>query len=84
MDEEIKKLQERFGPKGMQELARLDGMGMNLLWRLYLVSSIAANLNQFDEELARNFYNGQSANINYMMADLEKFTQAFQEKRGEI
>lgn len=84
MEDELKKLEERFGADGIRELAKLDGMGMAVLYRLYLVTSIASNLHTFDEELARTFYNSQTIMVNAMMSDLEKFSNAFQDKRGEF
>jgi hypothetical protein len=84
MDDEIRQMQERFGPQGLQELAKLDGMGMALLYRLYLVSSIASNLDKFDGELAKNFYNAQSLMINSMTNDLDRLSNAFQDKHGEV
>lgn len=84
MDDEVKKMKDRIGEEGMRELAQLDAHGMALLGRLHLVSSIAANLNQFDEDLAKKFYESQVIHINMMQDDLAKITEAFTRKRGEV
>jgi hypothetical protein len=84
MDDYLNQLKERFGDKGIKELARIDGMSMSLLYRLYLVSTIASNIYNFNEDLAKQFYNTQTLSINSMMKDLDNLTQAFQKERGEI
>lgn len=75
---------DRFGKEGLNELQRIDGLGLNLLNRLYLVTSIAANMQKFDPDLAQEFYNSQTRNINLLVGDIDKLTQEFQNKRGEI
>ena len=74
----------RYGKEGLQELQRLDAMTMSATYRLYLVSSTAANLHVFDPDLAKEFYNKNTKQINLLMSDIDHFTQEFNKKRGEI
>lgn len=80
----MNEMTERFGRDGVQKLNRLDALNLSLLWRLYLVTGIVSHMDKFDSELAKTFYNAQTTQINLMVKDLDKVTQEFQSKHGEI
>ena len=82
--DDIKNINERFTPQQLQQLSQMDQLGVNLLYRLYLISSTAANINKFDPDLAQKFYNAQTLHMNSLMSDLERANVSFQQKYGEL
>ena len=82
--EPFKKLEERFGKDGLNELSILDMRGADLIYRMYMFTSIAANLRSFDEALGLDFYNKFIPHINSLMEEMTGVMEDFQKRRGEL